>query len=469
MPEGRPTRAISMAVVGRVVAITDAVLLLAAPAFSAASAPATMLRGQCVVASAAFAVSGIAALRAQGGYRPAKLHRTSRQVARAAAASLTGGLALAGVAWLVTGGLAGVWPWTLAASELAMLLLAMDRLGLGVLLRLWRADGKLLRHVAVIGANDYSRSFIDTVNADPGSGLRIVGLYDDRLTRLPRTGLPLRGTVDTLVADSREQRIDVIVVALPLSASERIKQIRDQLATTVSDVFLTADTAGLQYDGRDFEALGRNGVIRVASRPLSDWDAAVKQTLDLTGAVLLLTLLSPLLLTLAVLVKIDSPGPVLFRQPRIGFNNTPFVVFKFRTMYAHLTDLHAERQTTRGDPRVTRIGGFLRRTSLDELPQLLNVLRGEMSLVGPRPHAANTKAADRYFDEVVAEYAQRHRIKPGITGWAQVNGWRGETFDVEQIQQRVRHDLAYVENWSPVLDLRILAMTAFGVAHKNAY
>jgi lipopolysaccharide/colanic/teichoic acid biosynthesis glycosyltransferase len=176
------------------------------------------------------------------------------------------------------------------------------------------------------------------------------------------------------------------------------------------------------------------------------------------------------LLVTALLIKLESRGPVLFLQPRMGFNNKLFLCYKFRSMYNDQTDMLADQQTTRDDPRITRVGRVIRKLSIDELPQLLNVVNGTMSLVGPRPHAPNTKAADRLFTEVVQQYAVRHRVKPGITGWAQVNGWRGETTTVEQIEQRVACDLFYIENWSIRMDLKIMLMTVLReVRSRNAY
>jgi lipopolysaccharide/colanic/teichoic acid biosynthesis glycosyltransferase len=173
---------------------------------------------------------------------------------------------------------------------------------------------------------------------------------------------------------------------------------------------------------------------------------------------------------LAMGIRLDSKGPILFRQPRLGFNNRMFTCYKFRTMYANMTDVKADRQTTRSDPRITRVGRWMRKFSLDELPQLFNVMNGTMSLVGPRPHAPNTKAADRLFSEVVQQYAVRHRVKPGITGWAQVNGWRGETKTVEQIENRVRCDLFYIDNWSLLFDVKIVAMTILReIYSENAF
>ena len=168
------------------------------------------------------------------------------------------------------------------------------------------------------------------------------------------------------------------------------------------------------------------------------------------------------MLMIALLIRLDSRGPVLFRQKRYGFNNELIEVLKFRTMYQERSDANGEQLTQRNDPRVTRVGAFLRRTSLDELPQFLNVLRGEMSIVGPRPHALAAKAGPLLYQEAVKHYNLRHRVKPGITGWAQVNGWRGETNTLEQIRKRVEHDLYYIEHWSIALDLRIIARTVVG-------
>jgi polysaccharide biosynthesis protein PslA len=238
----------------------------------------------------------------------------------------------------------------------------------------------------------------------------------------------------------------------------------------VADIVLTTDLAGLHFSRTQFEGIGSNPVVSVRDAPLKDWRALEKRGLDITIGVLALLLLSPLLLLTALLIKLDSPGPVLFRQPRMGFNNQLFLCYKFRSMHNSMTDLLADRQTSRADPRITRVGRVIRKLSIDELPQLFNVLTGSMSLVGPRPHAPNTKAADRLFAEVVQQYAVRHRVKPGITGWAQVNGWRGETKTVDQIEQRVACDLFYIENWSVRFDIKIMMMTLLReVTSRNAF
>ena len=197
----------------------------------------------------------------------------------------------------------------------------------------------------------------------------------------------------------------------------------------------------------------------------------MKWVFDKVVGSLMLILLSPVLLLTALAVKLDSPGPVLFRQKRFGFNNELVEVFKFRSMYVDKLDQGAAKLVTKGDPRVTRVGRFIRKTSLDELPQLLNVVFfGNLSLVGPRPHALQAKAADRLYDQVVDGYFARHRVKPGITGWAQIHGWRGETDTQDKIQKRVEHDLYYIENWSLLLDLMIILKTPTSLlGDKNAY
>ncbi len=203
----------------------------------------------------------------------------------------------------------------------------------------------------------------------------------------------------------------------------------------------------------------RYGGSEPAERYLSDWEVVQKSTFDLTLATLLLPLLCPLMLVIAAAIRFESRGPILFLQPRAGLDGRPFTIYKFRTMYHHMADIAADRQTSRGDPRVTRLGRVLRRYSLDELPQLLNVFRGDMSLVGPRPHAPQTTAAGVPFAQAVQEYTIRQSVKPGITGWAQVNGARGEVATIHQLRKRVAYDLFYIMNWSVFFDIKIIVLT----------
>jgi exopolysaccharide biosynthesis polyprenyl glycosylphosphotransferase len=206
-------------------------------------------------------------------------------------------------------------------------------------------------------------------------------------------------------------------------------------------------------------------VFQAIERPIRDWDLWAKRALDVTLAGGALVLISPLMLLIALAIRIESRGPIIFRQIRGGMNGNTFELWKFRSMYADKADLDATVQTSKHDPRVTPVGRFIRRTSLDELPQLFNVLFGSMSLVGPRPHALNTRAQGRELEEVVDYYASRHRVKPGITGWAQVNGFRGELDTFDKVRQRVDLDLAYIEKWSLWLDVKILLRTFLLIVH----
>jgi polysaccharide biosynthesis protein PslA len=350
------------------------------------------------------------------------------------------------------------WPFLWLISS-AVLLVAW-RCYLSRQLNIWSDSGRLARRVAVIGAGEFSREFIERLRSEPNF-YTVVGLYDDRLSRIPavQDGVRVRGSVRDLLERSREEQIDLIVIALPLSAMSRISMILEQIGSAVADLCLTTDFVGFRYRSSQISAVGSNPVVLIEERPLKDWRAAKKSVFDIVVGSLILVILSPLLALIALAIHLDSPGPVLFRQPRLGFNNRLFTCYKFRTMHHGMTDLLGDRQATRGDARITRLGKWLRALSIDELPQLLNVLKGDMSLVGPRPHPPNTKAEDKLFGDVVAKYAFRHRVKPGITGWAQVNGWRGETRTVEQIENRVACDLAYIENWSIWLDLRIMVLT----------
>ena len=361
------------------------------------------------------------------------------------------------------------WPvlWGLCAAAL----MGAARIPLAQLMQHLTANGRLARKIAIVGLGEFSREFIQRLRDEPNA-FRIVGIYDDRMSRVPSSqlGVEVLGTVAELVERSRREKIDVIVVALPLSAVERIKCIMDQLASTVADIVLTTDLAGMRYTPAQFDGIGRNAVVSVREAPLKDWRALEKAVLDYAVGAVALLVFSPVLLLTALAIKLDSRGPVLFRQPRMGFNNRLFLCYKFRSMHSGMTDLLADKQTTRDDPRVTRVGRVIRKLSIDELPQLFNVINGTMSLVGPRPHAPNTKAADRLFTEVVQQYAVRHRVKPGITGWAQVNGWRGETATVEQIEQRVACDLFYIEHWSVRFDIKIMLTTILReVRSRHAY
>jgi len=345
------------------------------------------------------------------------------------------------------------------------------RIALYVQMRRWARLGRIAHNILVYGAGPQADRLVAALeNAAPGDA-RVVGVYDDEANGASvgrRHGVT--GGVEQLVATARRERIDQVIVALPWSEEARIARVLGALRVLPVDISLSPDLAGLDLPQFTVERVGPVPVVHALRRPLTDWNLFAKEIEDRVLASLILLLVSPVMLTVAALVKLTSPGPVLFRQRRYGFNHRIIEVYKFRTMHHEFRDDNAERLATRDDPRVTPLGRFLRRTSLDELPQFLNVLRGEMSVVGPRPHPLSAKAADRLYHDVVDEYALRHRVKPGITGWAQVNGWRGETDTEEKIRQRVAHDLYYIENWSVGLDLRILLLTLIALLREeNAY
>lgn len=342
----------------------------------------------------------------------------------------------------------------------------------------WTQAGRLTERVAIVGATIIARQFLHNLREgrsakDNETHMHVVGVFDDQEhPTLPgqRPRETAIGSVESLIDLIRRDCIDTVVIAMPLSEDKRIAALLDKLQHVAVDVRLCPDHFGLRLRDFTVSRCGSHSLLNVVNRPLGHWRQVAKRMEDMVLGTMIFALISPVLLAIAVAIKIDSPGPVLFRQKRFGLNNQLFEVLKFRSMYTHLSDANAEKLATRNDPRITKLGAFLRRTSLDELPQFINVLRGEMSIVGPRPHATAAKAGTLIYHDAVQYYDARHRMKPGITGWAQVNGWRGETQTVEQIVRRVEHDLFYVENWSIAMDLKIIIRTIFGgFTGKSAY
>ncbi len=322
------------------------------------------------------------------------------------------------------------------------------------------------RRAAIVCASAPGRGFRATLSAMPET--RFFGFFDDRAAE--RLGLGaeehLLGPASEVPRLCREGRIDVVYVALPLSAQSRVSGLLAQLWDTTASVYWLPDPLLFGPVRPSIQLVAGTPVVRMCETPFLGAPALVKRAEDLLLGGLLLIACLPLLLAIAAAVKLDSPGPVIFRQRRHGLDGREIVVDKFRTMTV-LEDGLELRQARCSDPRVTRVGAFLRRFSLDELPQLVNVLQGRMSLVGPRPHAL---AHTELYRKLVSGYMIRHKVRPGITGWAQVNGLRGETDSVEKMRARVEHDLAYLADWSLALDLRILARTVWAVIRgDNAY
>jgi Undecaprenyl-phosphate glucose phosphotransferase len=346
------------------------------------------------------------------------------------------------------------------------------RAGLLVLTQRWAENGSLRRNIAVVGAGPEAERLLAHIANAGDPTVCIVGVFDNRSSRVPKSvvGHPVRGRVADLREFAKAMPVDEVIVAIPWTAEESLASIFSELRCLPVDVRLAPGPIGYRLLSRGISHLAQLPLLRVADRPLDDWGRIVKWLEDrILGSLILLLTALPMAL-IAVVVKLDSPGPVLFRQKRYGLNNELIEVFKFRTMRSDRCDQNGDVSTQLNDVRLTGVGAFLRRTSLDELPQFINVLRGEMSIVGPRPHATQTKAGDKLLEDVVAEYRVRHKVKPGITGWAQINGWRGTIDSVEKLRNRVEFDIYYLENWSLMFDLKIIALTLCkGFIDKEAY
>jgi len=359
--------------------------------------------------------------------------------------------------------------WFFASFGVSMVTICVLRGLFKVAIRRWALSGTLVRNIAVVGAGDQAKTFLGMLCERDTPWKRIVGVFDDRHTRIGNDveGVPILGDLDDLVRYVRSRQIDEVVIALPWNADQRLMDLAKRLEELPVHVYLGADLIGYHFPRRSGSMLQGIPVLEVARTPLSGWGGIVKRLEDILLAGFLALFFAPLMALVALAIKLDSPGPVLFRQARYGFNNQAIMVYKFRTMYHGRPPENGVPQASRRDRRVTRIGWFLRRTSLDELPQLFNVLKGSMSIVGPRPHAVEH---NEQYAELIGGYFGRHKVKPGITGWAQVNGPRGETDQIEKMHARVQHDIYYIENWSLWFDLMILAMTSVvGFVHKQAY
>jgi Undecaprenyl-phosphate glucose phosphotransferase len=331
-------------------------------------------------------------------------------------------------------------------------------------------DGRLVRRAVVYGGGAISERVLRDLAADPASDVRICGVFDDRGdARMTRSvaGYPHLGNSSDLVQFGREKNIDLLIVALPMMAEGRLKCLLAKLGVLPVDIRLAGRASEVRLRPRAYSYIGAVPFLDLHDKPIAGWSNIAKSVFDKTVAALAVIVLSPVMLAVAAAIKLDSKGPVLFRQKRYGFNNELIEILKFRSMYSSETDAAANRLVTKSDPRVTKIGRVLRKSSLDELPQLFNVLAGTLSLVGPRPHAVQAKAANALYPDVVDGYFGRHKVKPGITGWAQINGWRGETDTEEKIQKRVEYDMDYIENWSLAFDLYILARTPFALLNTN--
>jgi len=328
-------------------------------------------------------------------------------------------------------------------------------------------QGRIGRKILIYGGGKQGTQLIQHIDQLNEPWNRIVGVFDDRTDRVETNleGYPLIGDANDLLTWCRENHADEVLIALPWSAQERILAILHLLAVLPVNVRLSPEFIGADLLRRRTTNRFSVPMLSVLEKPVSGWGAITKKILDYTVALIMLVVASPLILVVMLAIKLDTPGPIFFRQKRYGFNNQLIEVYKFRSMRADQTDHDAEKITSKNDPRITRVGAFIRRFSIDELPQIFNVLAGDMSVVGPRPHALKAKAGDVLYEDVVDRYAVRHKVKPGITGWAQVNGWRGDTQEEACLIGRLEHDLYYIDNWSILFDLNIILRTIVVVLH----
>jgi putative colanic acid biosynthesis UDP-glucose lipid carrier transferase len=325
-----------------------------------------------------------------------------------------------------------------------------------------RARGKLVTHIAVVGHGSAAEHCAECLQSNDDDDARVIGVFDVANQPGDAPGSYGRPDLGDLPQLATNKVLDEIVVAVPCSELAEPASLLAELSTFAVDIKIYLDFAATGGAGCPPSIL-----VPIWERPLAGLPSVTKRGMDICLSALVFSVTLPLMGLIAVLVKLDSPGPVLFRQQRFGFSKKPFTLYKFRSMRCEVGDDPSVPQARPNDPRVTRVGRFLRRTSLDELPQFYNVLKGDMSLVGPRPHPTSL---DDKFAAVIDRYLARHHVKPGITGWAQVNGSRGETDTLDKMERRVEHDLHYIDHWSPLLDLQILCKTLVVVlTQRNAY
>jgi putative colanic acid biosynthesis UDP-glucose lipid carrier transferase len=324
------------------------------------------------------------------------------------------------------------------------------------------------RTAVIVGANDLGAKLAAQIQGAPLMGIRIGGVFDDRRPerRAQMHEVPPLGRIEGLAEYVKANRVDLIYITLPMASQPRILQLLNDLRDTTASIYFVPDIFMFDLIQARVDSINGIPVVAVCETPFFGFNGLVKRLSDYVIAGTALVLLSPLMLAIALGVRLSSPGPVLFKQRRYGLDGKEILVYKFRSMTV-LEDGGVIRQATRDDLRTTPFGKFLRRTSLDELPQFINVLQGRMSVVGPRPHAVSH---NEQYRKLIDGYMVRHKVKPGVTGWAQVNGFRGETDTVEKMEKRVEYDLAYLRNWSLRLDLVIIIKTIIVLfGDKRAY
>lgn len=330
-----------------------------------------------------------------------------------------------------------------------------------------------IRNIAIICANEQGIQLAHRVAAE-NKNIKITGFFDDRKGRITPEDLPFDylGTLDDLLNKGYNNTLDQIVIALPGIARERLDQIFEKVSILPVSIVMSPELAILNRPRSLLNAHAKLSLIQLDENPMIGWRGYISRIEDIIGSCIALLIFSPFFLIIPILIKLESPGPVFYKQKRYGYNNKLFDCYKFRSMRQDACESSKKeiKLTQRDDPRVTKVGNFIRKTSLDEIPQFLNVLKGDMSLVGPRPHPPGVRAGERVYEDVISDFARRYKVKPGLTGWAQVNGARGNTFTEEDLRVRFAYDLDYIQNWSLWLDIVIIMRTAFlGFTGKNAF
>ena len=351
------------------------------------------------------------------------------------------------------------WIYSFAIASIIMII--AGRVIGHTIINYMAAKQMFARSVIIVGSDRRAEMLIEKIDNENPKLNNIIGIFDDRTERAgPEVcGYPVLGNLDELQRYIRKNKVDDVIITLPWSADERLYKIARRLRELPVHIYLSSDLVGFRfpYKPSTNHFIGIP-MIEVVKTPFSDWMVFIKKAEDIVFSIMALLIFAPLMMIIAVAIWVESPGPVIFRQKRYGYNNKIFEIYKFRSMTHNKVAEEKTEQATRNDARVTRVGKFIRKTSLDELPQIINVLNGSMSLVGPRPHAVDH---NEDYAKVIDGYFARHRVKPGITGWAQINGYRGITDTVDKMEGRVKHDVYYAENWSLLFDIQILFGTIF--------
>ena len=416
-----------------------------------------------------FALVTVGCIQMARGYQSRKLFSLSTQME-----ALIQGVAATLFFILIYGFLSGTLRdfsrlWLSLSFVIGFALLLANRKMMVHALRKASQSGQITESIVIVGANERAEKIMTSIQGTPDANIAMLGVFDDRFSR-PMSELlqtNFLGTTGDLLDYIRRHRVDRVVVALPWITSDRTNALLRRLGTVPVRIDLVPNDMIWQYPNIDMERIGGVPVLTIANSRVERQMGMIKRVEDIVISSLALMVLWPVLLVAAIGVKLGSKGPAIFKQQRHGFNNQVFEVYKFRSMRVQDDSSDVVKQATRHDSRITPIGKFLRRTSIDELPQLFNVLKGDMSIVGPRPHAVQHN--DEY-GAIISQYYARHNVKPGITGWAQVKGFRGETDTIDKMHKRVDADLYYIEHWSLLLDLKVIVMTAMTVLfHDTAY